>query len=437
MAFLAWKGQPSEDSVRGRLRCNNPDDPMLDTTSSPSLSDDARKVEARAAWPAVFSLSFGVFGLVTAEFLPVSLLTPMAAELGVSNGTVGQAITATAVIAAFAGPLLVLGAGRLDRRSIVWVLMAMLIVSSVLAAFATSIAVLLLARALLGFALGGFWAMMTALALRLAPPADVPRAMSIIVMGVSVATVVAAPLGAALGELWGWRATFLAAAVLGGVSLLLQLAVLPRLPSAGAPGLGVFGATLRQRAVLIGFATVLIVVSGHFAGFTFIRPYLEAVPRLSVGTISLTLLAFGAGGFVGNIAAGLIAARSPAWAAGGASLLIGIAAAILSLFGAAQCVAVLAVAAWGFAFGGFPVAISIWNARAAPDLAESAGALLSSSFQIAIASGAVVGGLLIDRVGPRGVIVYAAVAVVLGAGVMLTLGRASERAASARASRVS
>jgi DHA1 family purine ribonucleoside efflux pump-like MFS transporter len=374
---------------------------------------------------------------VTAEFLPVSLLTPMAAELGVSNGAVGQAITATAVVAAFAGPLLVLGSGRLDRRFIVWALMAMLILSSVLTAYATSITVLLLARAVLGFALGGFWAMMTALALRLAPSAEVPRAMSIIVMGVSVATVVAAPLGAALGELWGWRATFLAAAALGGVSLLIQLAVLPSLPSAGAPGLASFRAALSRRAVLIGFATVVIVVSGHFAGFTFIRPYLEAVPRLGVSSISFALLAFGVGGFLGNVAAGMIAARSPAWAVGSAALLIGTASIVLALYGASPTVALLATAVWGFAFGGFPVSVSIWNARAAPDLAESTGALLSSSFQVAIASGAIIGGVLIDGIGPRGVIVYASIAVVLGAGIMLTLGRASERARRMSSSRSS
>lgn len=403
---------------------------MSDIAISPPLVRPAPVLAAeRAAWPAVFSLSFGVFGMVTAEFLPVSLLTPMAAELGVSNGAVGQAITATAVVAAFAGPLLVLGSGRLDRRSIVWALMGLLIVSSVLSAFATGITMLLIARALLGFALGGFWAMMTALALRLVPSADVPRAMSIIVMGVSLATVVAAPLGAALGALWGWRATFLAASGLGVVSLLVQLVVLPTLPSAGAPGLASFRAALSNRRVLIGLSTVIIVVSGHFAGFTFIRPFLEAVPQFQVSAISLTLLAFGLGGFLGNIAAGMIAARSPAWAVGSSSLLIAAATLALVLQGPSPVVAFLATAVWGFAFGGFPVSVSIWNARAAPELAESAGALLASSFQVAIASGAVIGGLLIDGAGPTGVIVYASVAVVIGAGVMLTLGRSSERAA--------
>lgn len=379
-----------------------------------------------AAWPAVLSLSFGVFGLVTAEFLPVSLLTPIAADLGVSNGTVGQAITATAVVAAIAGPLLVLSSGRLDRRVIVWALMALLVVSSVLSAFATSIATLLVARGLLGFALGGYWAMMTALALRLVPSRDVPRAMSIIVMGVSVATVVAAPLGAVLGELWGWRATFLAASGLGLLSLAIQLVVLPRLPAARAPGIGLFAAALGRPAVVIGLATVVIVVSGHFAGFTFIRPFLEEVPRLEVSTISLALLVFGLGGFGGNLAAGALAARSPAWAVGGSALLIGAAALALAVQGATPAVALLATALWGFAFGGFPVSASIWNARAAPDLAESTGALLSSAFQVAIASGAVMGGLLIDAVGPTGVIAYAVAAVILGAGVMLSLGRRHE-----------
>ncbi|WP_082684462.1 MFS transporter [Aureimonas ureilytica] len=401
---------------------------MSDTICSPDLAlAEVRPPAERTAWAPVVSLSFGVFGLVTSEFLPVSLLTPMAADLGVSHGAVGQAITATAVVAAFAGPLLVLSSGRLDRRSIVFALMALLIASSVMAAFATGITMLLLARGLLGFALGGFWAMMTALALRLVPSAQVPRAISIIIMGVSLATVFAAPLGSALGELWGWRATFLAASGIGAAALLFQLVTLPSLPSSAAPSLSDFRTALSHRAVAVGLVTVVIVVSGHFAGFTFIRPFLEEVPRLGVSTISLTLLAFGIGGFLGNVAGGAIAERSPAWAVASASLLIGVTALVLVLQGAVPTVAMAATAVWGFAFGGFPVSASIWNARAAPALAESSGALLSSAFQVAIASGAIVGGLLVDRFGPVGVTLYSALAVTVGAFVMLTIGRGIER----------
>ncbi|MFD2236557.1 MFS transporter [Aureimonas populi] len=406
---------------------------MSDLIRSPELAAPAADAQSEtpAAWAAVFSLAFGVFGLVTAEFLPVSLLTPMASELGVSNGAVGQAITATAVVAAIAGPLLVLFSGRLDRQKIVWGLMAMLVVSGILSAYAWNITVLLLARAMLGFALGGFWAMMTALALRLVPSAMVPRAMSIIIMGVSLATVFAAPLGAFLGEVWGWRATFLAASGIGALALALQMATLPSLPAAAAPGIASFRAALSRRAVLVGLGTILLVISGHFAGFTFIRPFLEEVPRLEISTISLALLAFGLGGFLGNVAGGAVAARSPAWAVAGCSLLIAAAALALVLFGTVASLAFAATAIWGLAFGAFPVSASIWNARAAPDHAESAGALLSSSFQVAIATGAILGGLLIDGFGPTGAIVYSSLAVLTGALVMLTLGRAVERQGAA------
>lgn len=379
-----------------------------------------------SAWWAVIALAFGAFGLVTAEFLPVSLLTPMAAELGVSKGTVGQAITATAVVAAIAGPLLILGSGRLDRQKIVWGLMALLVLSSILSAYASNITVLLLARALLGFALGSFWAMMAALALRLVPSDKVPRAISIILMGVSLATVFAAPLGAFLGELWGWRATFLAAAGLGAVALVIQVLTLPKLPAVAAPGLASFKVVLSRRSVVIGLVTALLVISGHFAGFTFIRPFLEEVPRLEIATVSLILLAFGVGGFFGNIAGGAIAARSPAWAVASCSMLIAAVALTLILFGALASIAFAATALWGFAFGAFPVSISIWNTRAAPDHAESAGALLSSTFQVAIAAGAVLGGLIIDSFGSAGVIVYAAAATLAGATLMFILGRAME-----------
>ncbi|WP_017957051.1 MFS transporter [Rhizobium leguminosarum] len=113
----------------------------------------------------------------------------------------------------------------------------------------------------------------------------------------------------------------------------------------------------------IGFGTAFLVVSGHFAGFTFIRPFLEEVTRLDISTVSLALLVFGLGGFLGNFAGGVIAERNPAWAVALFSLLIASAAFALSLFGTVAGVAFVATALWGVAFGGFSVAISIWNPK--------------------------------------------------------------------------
>jgi len=147
-------------------------------------------------WAAIGSLSLGVFGLVTAEFLPASLLTAMATDLGVSAGAAGQAVTATALVGAVAAPSIPLLTRRLDRKLVMLVLTMLLVLSNAIAATASSLLVLLVARVLLGVALGGFWSMAAALAMRLVPEQLFARAMSIILTGVSIATVCAAPIGA-------------------------------------------------------------------------------------------------------------------------------------------------------------------------------------------------------------------------------------------------
>jgi len=377
-----------------------------------------------SAWPAVVSLSLGVFGLVTAEFLPASLLTRLAHDLGVSDGAAGQAVTATALVAALAGPAVVIGTGRVDRRYVVWGLSLLLILSNLMAAAATSLPVLLLARMVLGVALGGFWSLAAALALRLVPPALMPRAMAIIFTGVSLATVCAAPVGAYLGEAWGWRPTFVLAAGLGALALLVQAMTMPALPPMAAPSLSTMLAVLRRPSVRVGFLVVLLVVSGHFAGFTYIRPFLEDVPRLSIESISAVLLAFGVGGFFGNLVGGALTERSARLAVAFAALLLGAAALVLGAYGFFPPVAAVATALWGFGFGAFPVGIQTWTTRAAADHAESAGALLLTTFQIGIAAGAVLGGLLVDGFGAPGAIFYCGGAVLLGGAAMLWLGRA-------------
>jgi DHA1 family purine ribonucleoside efflux pump-like MFS transporter len=388
-----------------------------------SRADDA--ATTRAAWGAVVSLSVGVFALVTAEFLPASLLTPMATDLHISYGAAGQAVTATALVAAVAAPAVVIGTAKIDRRMVVWALSLLLVLSDLLAAAASNIWILLLARVVLGIALGGTWSLAGALALRLVPARLVARAMSIIFTGVTAASVCAPALGAYLGDLWGWRATFLAASSIGIVALAIQLATMPRLPSTDGPTLRTFFMLLRRPRIRTGLITVMFVISGHFAGFTYVRPFLEQVSRLDVRTLSMVLLAFGVGGFFGNFAGGMMSGRSPRVSvAVGAVLLAATAFALLG-DGTSTPIAFVALAVWGFAFGVLPVSIQTWTSQAALDHAESAGALLVTTFQIAIATGAILGGVLVDRLGAPGAIGYCGVALLVGAAAMLGLGRGS------------
>lgn len=388
------------------------------TVLNPAEADE----RTEPVWGAVVSLALGVFGLVTAEFLPASLLTPMAADLGVSEGVAGQAVTATAVVGAIAAPTMAIITRRMDRRLVMWMLSSFLIVSNLLAAFASSLPMLLIARVILGVALGGFWAMSAAMALRLVPMRLMPRAMSIILTGVSLATVTAAPVGAYVGDIWGWRTAFMIATIVGGLALLVQLVTIPRLPPVGVASFHTLLEVLERPSIRVALLVVLLVASGHFAGFTYVRPFLEKVPLLHIETISLVLLAYGIGGFFGNIVGGIVAERSLKAAVALAPLLIALAAASMLVFGTSPTIAAASVAAWGFAFGAVPVGLQSWLVRAAPDQAESAGGLMVSTFQVAIALGAVFGGLLVDNAGVASAFAYCGAATLLAAILVFARG---------------
>ncbi len=396
------------------------------TTATASLGADTARTptdEASPAWAAVVSLSLGVFGLVTAEFLPVSLLTPLAGDLGISVGAAGQAVTATAVVGAIVAPTMAIMTRGVDRRYVMWAFSLALLLSNLIAAFATNFAMLLTARIILGVALGGFWSMAAAMAMRLVPMRLMPRAMSIILTGVSFATVSAAPIGAYIGDVWGWRTAFFSAAGVGLLALVAQLTTLPSLPPIGSPSLATLLALLKRPSLRLALFTVLLAVSGHFAGFTYIRPLLEEVPMLSVASISLVLLGFGIGGFFGNFAGAFLLERSLRVEVALGAFAIGLMAVLLILFGASPWLAAIAVTIWGFAFSMLPVGLSTWMVRAAPDEAEGAGGLLVATFQIAIASGALLGGVFVDGFGALGATTYAAIAALLGAALVFTRGR--------------
>ena len=367
------------------------------------------------AWMAVFSLAMGVFGLLTAEYLPASLLTPMALDLGVSEALAGQAVTVTAVVALFAG-LLVPGLTRsLDRRLVLLGFSALMIASNLLVALSSSLAVLLIMRILLGIALGGFWSMAAAVAMRLVPAALLPRALSIIFSGIAVGTVVAVPLGSYLGGQFGWRSAFFAAAAVGVVTLVFQMFTLPSLAPHRPSRLRTVLEVLLRPGIAVGMFGCVLVHTGHFALFTYIRPFLESTTGVGPQTLALMLLGFGVANFAGTLFAGWLLQRNPRATLVLMPVLVGVVALALVGLPASVNGQALLLALWGMAFGGVPVAWSNWVARSIPDQAESAGGMVVASVQSAIAAGAAAGGSVFSFSGINGVFVAAGILMLLAA----------------------
>lgn len=374
---------------------------------------------AEPAWAAVFSVTLGVFGLVTAEFLPSSLLTPMAADLSVTEGMAGQAVTATAAVALVTSLLITTVTRRIDRRFVLLAFSALLVASNLMVALAPNLMILLFGRVLLGVALGGFWTMSVATVMRLVPEALVPRALSMMFSGVSVATIAAAPMGSYFGDIIGWRNVFLIAALVGMLVFMVQFATLPRMAPNGLTSLRTLVEVLRRPRVGLGMLSAALVFTGHFAFFTYIRPFLETVTLVGVSGISSILLGFGIANFLGNLLAGLMLERSIRFTLVVMPMSMGVLGLSLAGVGGIPLLDAAMVALWGLAFGAVPVAWSTWLTRTVPDEAESAGGLLVAAIQLAIASGAAAGGLIFDMSGAVGVFSASGCVLLLAAMVIL------------------
>lgn len=366
-------------------------------------------------WSAVFSLFMGVTSLIAAEFIPISLLTPIAHDLGVTEGMAGQTVTAVGIFAVLASLLLAPLTRNIDRRLVLLTFSVLLIFSNILVAVASTYPVLLVGRGILGVCVGGFWSMASAVTLQLVPSRDVPKALSIVYAGVSVATILSLPLASWLGDLLGWRQVFMLAAGLGGAALVWQWRALPALPAEQGSSFRNMLALCRQQWVMTGIGATVLSYGGYHVFFTYLRPFLEHDLGLASDTLAFALLLFGVANCTGTFVAGAMLGNCfrpimyaiPLALTATAGLLFLTSSSAFSAWGTWLAVA------WGFIFGFIPVGWSTWIARTLADKAELAGGLSVAAIQFAIGLAAAVGGVTFDTRGIGGIFIIAATLLVL------------------------
>src|SRR3990167_2051578 len=204
---------------------------METTRSQIHARDPAIEPSVAGGWTAVFALTLCVSTLIASEFMPVSLLTPIASGLAVTEGQAGQAIAVSGIFAVVTSLFVASATRGLDRRALLLALTALMIVSGAIVAFAPNYEIFMVGRALLGVVIGGFWSMSTATVMRLVSKDAVPRALALLNGGNALATTIAAPLGSYLGQYIGWRGAFFCVVPLAAVTLAWQFMTLPSMPS--------------------------------------------------------------------------------------------------------------------------------------------------------------------------------------------------------------
>jgi predicted MFS family arabinose efflux permease len=354
----------------------------------------------RHVWGAVLAMALCAFALVASEFLPVSLLTPIATDLSLSEGQAGQAIGISGLFAVIASLLLSTLTRGLDRKPVLLSMTVLLVISGVMVAFAPNYPVLMLGRAVLGIAIGGSWSMSTAVMMRIAPESVVPKAIAMVQSGTALATAVAAPLGSFLGGLIGWRGAFFCVVPLAALALCWQAFTLPRMPSERGAGSATDVFRLLGRAkVFYGMAAVALLFMGQFALFTYLRPFLESVTGVDVPGLSMLLLIIGVSGLAGTMLIGALLAKHLYRVLMVIPLLMAGIAVALVVCGQSFGMTAVLLGAWGLISTCAPVGWFTWLTRTLPRDAEAGGGLMVAVIQLAITLGATAGGWLYDGVG--------------------------------------
>lgn len=363
---------------------------MIDTTFTDT---DSRP---DAAWGAVLSMSLCVALLLASEFMPVSLLTPMAESLSATEGATGQAISISGLFALAASLLITTVAGRINRKSVLIGLTVLMLISLIMVAMAPNFAVLITARAVLGICIGGFWALATAVMMRLVPSQDLPRALSIMYGGQAIASAFAAPLGAWLGDIFGWRAVFWALTPLVAVNLVWHLIALPSLPAGGRQSFSALIEVLRRPYFQRGLIAAMLSWGSAFTMFTYLRPFLEQVTGVDAAGLSVLLLVLGLAGFVGTWAAGRIVGKGVASLLKLPALIMGGVALALLIMGSSVVATGVFLAVWGAMNTALSVIFMTWMSQNVEDAPEAGGSLMVAAIQGSILLGALIGGLLLE-----------------------------------------
>jgi len=360
------------------------------TLSAPAPATAVVGMDGQASlrsWLAVGSVGVGVFAFVTTEFIPVGLIPQIAKGLGVSIGAAGLMLTLPGLLSAFFAPALILLAGRIDRRVLLLTLLGLLVGSNMVSALSPNFALMMAGRALLGLCLGGYWTVALAAGARLVPPVQQTRAVSIMMSGMTCATVIGLPLGTWIGSMLTWRAAFATTAVLAGAALCAQALLVPTLPSTTAVKMADFRRLLRRKATLASLGLGALLFAANIASYTYLAPFLETVSVFGRNAITPVLLGFGVIGFLANLGVAPLVAVHPKRVL---VLMIGIMAATMALLPivALSHVGVIGVlVVWAVPFGAVPLCLNAWALQSAPDRPEAVSSLFISTVQLSIALG--------------------------------------------------
>ena len=348
-------------------------------------------VSRRVAWLRVVTLAIAAFIFNTTEFVPVGLLSDIAASFHMETAQVGIMLTIYAWVVALMSLPFMLLTSQMERRKLLIGLFVVFIASHVLSFMAWNFTVLVISRVGIAFAHAVFWSITASLAIRLAPAGKRAQALSLIATGTALAMVLGLPIGRIVGQYFGWRTTFFAIGMGALITLVCLIKLLPKLPSEHSGSLKSLPLLMRRPALMSIYLLTVIVVTAHYTAYSYIEPFVQVVAGFSANFATVLLLILGGAGIIGSILFGKLGNKhASALVSSAIGLLLACLLLLMPAAGSESHLAILSLF-WGVAIMIIGLGMQGKVLALAPDATDVAMSLFSGIFNLGIGAGALVG----------------------------------------------